>query len=68
MTVVSNTGPLIALAKANRLDLLEALFGHVQIPSEVHRELLAGRGPEMARLVDAVRRFIRVMPMPPDCC
>ena len=47
--VVSNTGPLIALAKADRLTVLEAMYGVVQIPPAVHRELLAKTGPEAQR-------------------
>jgi predicted nucleic acid-binding protein len=39
MMVVSNTGPLIALAKIDRLALQEQLFGQVLIPLAVHREL-----------------------------
>jgi DNA-directed RNA polymerase specialized sigma24 family protein len=31
-TVLSNAGPLIALGKLNRLDLLADLYGEVQIP------------------------------------
>ncbi len=50
MTVVSDTGPLIALAKVDRLSLLEQLFEHVFIPPIVHRELLAKSGTESARL------------------
>ena len=51
MTVVSNTGPLIALAKAAQLPLLERVFGRVHIPLAVHRELLAKSGPEAAHQV-----------------
>ena len=36
--VVSNAGPLIALAKLNRLDLLAELYGEVQIPRAVYNE------------------------------
>jgi hypothetical protein len=36
MTIVlCNSGPLIALGKLNRLDLLAGLFGEVQIPRAV---------------------------------
>jgi len=41
MTIASNTGPLIALAKADHLSLLKTLYGDVLIPPVVHRELLA---------------------------
>jgi predicted nucleic acid-binding protein len=60
MTVVSDTGPLIGLAKVNQLSLLKRLFGEVCIPQAVHRELLAKAGPETARLDEALASFIRV--------
>jgi predicted nucleic acid-binding protein len=65
VTVVSNTGPLIALAKADRLVLLEGLFGQVLIPPAVHRELLAKSGPESARLDEALLGLIEVTQLPP---
>jgi len=40
--LVSNTGPLIALALIDRLDILQALFHPVMIPDAVHKELLEG--------------------------
>jgi len=58
--VVSNTGPLIALAKVGKLILLERLFERVLIPPAVYRELLAKTGPEAARLDEALARFITV--------
>jgi predicted nucleic acid-binding protein len=63
--VISNTGPLIALAKADQLALLEALFVRVRIPPAVHRELLAKVGPEAARLDEALRGLIKVTPAAP---
>ena len=39
MIVISDTTPLISLLKINRLDLLEKLFGQVQIPQGVFSEL-----------------------------
>ena len=45
MTVVSDTGPLIALAKVDQLNLLQVLFREVHIPPAVHYELLAKYGP-----------------------
>ncbi len=45
MTVVSNASPLISLAKAEYLFVLERLFGAVHITNEVHGETTrAGRG------------------------
>jgi len=60
MKAVSNTGPLIALAKVDRLDLLPRLFEMVEIPPAVHRELLAKNGPEAAALDRALRDLVRV--------
>ncbi len=40
MTVVSNAGPLIALAKLGRLGVLGQLYGRVLIPSEVYQEVV----------------------------
>ena len=40
MIVVSNAGPLIALAKISQLSLLQALFGELSIPEEVQREIV----------------------------
>lgn len=41
--VVSNTTPIIALIKLNRLDILEYLYGQIHIPLAVYQEIKAGR-------------------------
>jgi predicted nucleic acid-binding protein len=44
--VVSNSSPLITLARVEQLDLLRHLFGRVHIANEVHHEVVirgAGR-------------------------
>jgi uncharacterized protein len=64
MTVVSNTGPLVALAKANQLPLLRVLYEEILIPPAVHRELLAKSGPEAEWLDKALAEFRRVVPKP----
>jgi predicted nucleic acid-binding protein len=64
MRIVTNTGPLIALAKINKLSLLEQLFTEVHIPPAVQRELLAKSGPETMRLDEALSRFIQVASVP----
>jgi predicted nucleic acid-binding protein len=40
MTVVSNAGPLIALARIGRFDLLRRIFDHVIIPQAVYDEVV----------------------------
>ena len=58
MTVVCNTGPLIALAKTDHLWVFEQLFGKVIIPDVVQHELLAKFGIESERLDRALSVFI----------
>lgn len=38
--VITNAGPLIALAKLNLLHLLELLYGRVQVPGAVYEEVV----------------------------
>lgn len=40
--IVSNTGPLIALAGINRLDILRHLYTEILVPGEVHQEIIEG--------------------------
>lgn len=60
MTLICDTGPLIALAKINRLHLLHDLFEDVVIPDAVHDELLAKAGTESERISEAIEEFISV--------
>jgi predicted nucleic acid-binding protein len=62
---VSDTGPLIALAKADALTLLKELFGDVDVPPAVHRELLAKSGAEAPRLDVAFAAYLHVTNPPP---
>jgi len=64
MNLISNTGPLIALAKINQLSLLEKMFSKIHIPPAVHRELLVKSGDETARLDEAIHQFIHVTSPP----
>lgn len=64
MSIVSNTGPLIALSKIDHIGVLESLAGKVHIPPMVSRELLAKTGKEAARLDEALARFIQVAERP----
>ena len=61
--LVSNTGPIIALALIDRLDVLQSIFQTITIPEEVHRELLEG-GPSGHGLVRYQKAFwIKVQPL-----
>jgi len=52
--VVADTGPLIALARAGYLQLLQVLYQEIFIPPAVHTELCLGSGrPGSKRLADA---------------
>ena len=64
MSIVADTGPLIALAKVDQLGLLERLFSQVIITPAVHRELLAKAGPEAVQLDRALTTFIRIAERP----
>jgi hypothetical protein len=61
--LVSNTGPLVALALVERLDVLESLFETTTIPEAVHEEILQGGAIDAG--VNAYRRaaWIRVEPL-----
>jgi predicted nucleic acid-binding protein len=64
VSVVTNAGPLIALGKLNRLDLLVSLFREVQVPRAVYEEVVTEgltRGAPDAR---AVRLFWRQQEWP----
>ena len=65
MKFVSNTGPIIELAKINRLSILKELAGEILIPPMVHRELLAKTGDEATLIDEALNSFIHVSPLPP---
>ncbi len=62
--VVADTGPLIALAKVDRLPLLQVMFGQVYIPPAVHRELFGKSGPEIGRLDAAIGQYIHQREVP----
>ena len=58
MRIVSNTGPIIGLAKINRLSILKKIAGEILIPPMVHRELLAKTGDEATLIDEALNSFI----------
>jgi uncharacterized protein len=62
MIVVSNTSPLIALAKLDRLDLLAQLFQKVFIPQTVFNEFLSHcPAHEEQRFLSACDNFIETV-------
>jgi len=61
---VSNTGPLVALAKIDALGLLKNPFGRVHIEPAVHRGLLAKTSLEADRLDDALNDFLEIRHAP----
>lgn len=60
MIIVCNSGPLIALAKIERFDLLKSLFGRIYISERVWEEVvLKGRGkPGAAETEEAIHLWI----------
>ena len=60
MIIVSNTGPLIGLAKMQQLHLLGRLATEVYIPPQVQLELLARTGPDTPLIAVALRDTIQV--------
>jgi hypothetical protein len=64
MNVISNTGPIIAFAKLNRLDILVSLFSTVLIPPTVHRELMGRIGEECGAIEKGIQTFIKITEVP----
>ncbi|MBF0465567.1 MAG: DUF3368 domain-containing protein [Nitrospirae bacterium] len=64
MKVISNTGPIIALAKIDRLSLIKRLFEKVFIPPMVYKELCAKTGDEWESIEEALDDFIVVKELP----
>jgi uncharacterized protein len=65
MKIVSNTGPIIGLAKIGLLSLLKQLASEVVIPPTVRRELLGKIGPETEQIDKALNDFIKVADLKP---
>lgn len=55
MIVVANAGPLIALGRIDRLDLLGGLFEEVRIPGAVADEVIGTEAPGRAGAATAAR-------------
>jgi uncharacterized protein len=60
MKIVSDTGPLIGLAKISKIYLLRNIAEEVLIPPMVHRELLGKIGDETDQIDLALRDFIQI--------
>ncbi len=65
MRLVSDTGPLIALAQVEQLELLASFFEEVLIPPAVEAEVLAKATPETELLRKAVDSWIRAVDLQP---
>lgn len=70
MTVVSDSGPLMALAKIGELEILFRLFPKIQTPRAVHEELITAGlrlgAPDVALLQERYRSGELVVALPPD--
>lgn len=67
MKIISDTGPLIGLAKIDRLPILKDIAAEILIPPMVYRELLGKVGAESERIDRALANFIRKVELnPPD--
>ena len=53
--IVSDSTPIVYIAKVGKLQLLKRLFGDVVLPEAVKREVLAGEYPEVPVIQDALR-------------
>lgn len=65
MKIISNTGPIIGLAKIDQLFLLKKIASEVLIPPMVYRELLGKVGIESERIDYALNEFLRVTDLNP---
>lgn len=62
MKVISDTSPLIALSKIERLFLLEKLFGKIIIPQTVYDEFLKNCDfAERQQFLSACQKFIEII-------
>ena len=60
MKIVSDTGPIIGLAKIGKIILLKNIADEVIIPPMVHKELFGKIGPESNEIDQALNTFIMV--------
>jgi predicted nucleic acid-binding protein len=62
--VVSDSSPLIALARVGHFHLLHSLFGEVLVPSAVWDEVVQADRPEVTQIVSAA--WVKVVAVPED--
>ena len=62
MLIVSDSGPLIALASCEQLALLPALFAHIHVPEQVMRETAWVKKPGAAAVTAFVQMSGTVQP------
>jgi len=60
MKIVSDTGPIIGLAKIGKIDLLKSIAEEVLIPPKVYRELFGRVGGESEQIDRALSDFIKI--------
>lgn len=60
MKIVSDTGPIIGLAKIGKIILLKNIADEVIIPPMVYKELFGKTGPESNEIDQALNTFIMV--------
>ena len=64
MKIVSDTGPIIGLAKIGKLTLLEKCADEILIPPMVYKELFGKIGPESEEIDKALNSFIKTVSLP----
>jgi len=65
MKIVSNTGPIIGLAKIGLLFILNQLASEVVVPAMVQKELLGKIGGESEQIEKALNEFIHIRDFSP---
>lgn len=63
MNVVSNSSPLIALGRIERLDLLPALFPTISVPAAVYQEVVVQGASQPGALKLANAAWLNVQPV-----
>jgi Predicted nucleic acid-binding protein, contains PIN domain len=65
MIVVADTGPIIALAKLDRIELLGVFGADILVPPRLRRELLSKPESETQEIEQAFDHLIQVREVPP---